>query len=94
MEFYAKIGALHVTVKCNMILCCMAALCVFVHVCKEELFWFEMSFIGMILYMRCTQIDFEGVGTVCGLNFGSPHVPQPPYVTELTWLTIESCYHI
>ena len=48
----------------------------------------------MILCMRCTQIDFEGVETVCGLNFGSPHVAQPPYMTELTWLTIESCYHV
>jgi len=38
---------------------------VYLHVCKEELYWFEMSFIRMILCMRCTQIDFEGVETVC-----------------------------
>jgi hypothetical protein len=70
---------------------------VYLHVCKEELYWFEMCFIRMILCVRCTQIEFEGVETVCGLNFGSPgspHVAQPPYMTELTWLTIESCYHI
>jgi hypothetical protein len=29
-----------------------------------------------------------------GLHFGPPHVTQPPYMNELTWLTIESCYRI
>jgi len=48
----------------------------------------------MILCVGCTQIDPEEWKQFLGLHFGSPHVAQPPYMPELTWLTIESCYHI
>jgi hypothetical protein len=67
---------------------------VYLRVCKGEVCRFEMSFIRMILCMRGVQITFEGVEPVCGPHCGCPHVAQPPYMTELIWLTVESCYHI